>query len=1016
MLSCIVINKIVSKKKFCLQLQRYVITSIGDLQGKIKYNPHIIKLIKIVKKCSNTVREKNKETVESTDLKLCFVYLYQNVIIQKANKEETIKQKQFNYEFVNKGVYNNNLSNNGFSNNAFSDNGLSNNTYSNDIFFNYNDKDDVFSEFISSLYKNCIARKYEEIVINKNAMNMRNLYKVYSIIQSNQSLSPTHLLLLLYNLFIFHTWNYEYLKKISTQILDNIYNFKTSEFILIQLFFVFFEKKENNSNTSIENLVKTVISCITKQHVTSICDCFISNELKEIETNHKNKIFPLVKDLTKYGNHLFYKRKYDLLLNEIKDLLFIYQSYDHYIGNKELLEYIIHTLEKNLKQIDIETLKCTLTNKNNQYDILKKFMLLLDSYYYLSRIESVTIDQHCFVTLCHFIFNHDLEQYCTIDQLIRILQIADRIENRKKIKVIISLLQLIDLKIKQMKQITETKVLNTRDTIKEKKKNQKDLPHIYSLENDILATKEIEKYIPMFHYIYELYEKSEYINEENEVFCTNGRRKRKRKKIKNNQMHVHVKWKWKHDNKYMVTYKNNLNEKVSNLPNDFNVHKNKSRIKQIEIINEGEYKNDIEYNNTNNIESNNTNNTKYNNTNNTGYNTESIIKYNTKCNTELCHSLTFFDDINMYMKPNLLSNRYIEILISVILRNETNCEKLLLHFINDIHKIQNINMLLLYVYLISHYFKNIYILFYLEYIYTYILKNKCKHFSAEKIILLLYSLYNLISYKTYLKDITKQLWEENSRNFLLLLYKNNLHVHTHMKNGICSLNQNNITNFDQLLFLLFFKNMINNTFSTLLHNLPYIHNKRILEKNLYYFLCIHYYSSCYQDSYYNNDSLIKKIAALFFQRIFHLHFLQIYKMKDESDNYELTKELLHFVYLDKDVDPTFINCIMRVYFQNSSNCWKRNEKNPFVNLEKVFQKLLQRDCHLKYENGFLIFEKQNNINHLQFHREDKQLMKNILFQKEQDLYAIHVLLLIQLEVPLNHLITNIKELLQSYVN
>lgn len=174
------------------------------------------------------------------------------------------------------------------------------------------------------------------IINNINNGNSKN--KMYLYIMNHINMFTTnHVLLILYS-FLIYKIKWEHIKKINEHVLNNIYNFKTYELILIQIFFTYFEIKYNEKNKRNEsryNFQK-------------------GNSISSYAKNHKiqnNVITYVSRDMIKYCNSIYYKRKENLHLKDIIHLCCIYYNYNVY--NKELYDYFVDILNKQLYMLNI---------------------------------------------------------------------------------------------------------------------------------------------------------------------------------------------------------------------------------------------------------------------------------------------------------------------------------------------------------------------------------------------------------------------------------------------------------------------------------------------------------------------------------------------------------------------------------------------------------------------------------------------------------------------------------------
>ncbi|CRH01330.1 conserved Plasmodium protein, unknown function [Plasmodium relictum] len=867
-------NRISKDYKFSLQFRRFLLVNNKDLYNKLKYNNYIIKLIKNVKKI-NEIEYKEENDVSNLDL--AFSYLYKNVIFKSKNEKKL-------YDMQNSiKPYN--------------------------LCYNY------------------------EIITNTNDIKyVNNVKKIYSyIIKSVSICTSQHILMILYS-FLIHNINIEYLKRINEHVLNNIYNFKTNELILIQLFYTYFENKCSRRKNDFYDILKDKLLKNSNKNSFDIL-------------NHNVEIYNLVKDLIKYGNYLFYKRKQSILLNEIADIFFLYYNFNTY--NKELFDYFVAFLDSKLKLIDVTNLKILLKQKKkieNCID-LNNFNIIINCYYYISCMEISELKENFFFNFHDFLLRNNLLLDFSIHQLFLLLKIS---ENIQKTDLKLAILNLIDDRLKC-----------TVDTI----------------ENSLDICKNFRNCLNIFNSIYVYYEKFNYMNRKKEVPSLNNINYKN--SFKDSIVDGCIDADYLNDNKTNI-----LNETNKKKYNENNYIYYNSKDLNLDILNNRNNSiNDCSIEDDKNIKE------KQN---------ESIIMY---------EKIKFLSGINEYIRNKCIDSEYLKILLTSV-ANTLNYKSILIYFIDSLHKNKNIGILLLYIDLLCTYINNIYVLLYIDYFYKYVVTRKFKDFTSDKIIILLSCLFKCISNNNYINSTKKNDFYKNNKEFLLILYKDNPNMYEYIKNNLINMNLNEIKCLDEFLFHFTFKYMIKNTFVCLEENLFYLHNLKVINELLYFFLNIYNYYNKYSSEM---NSLAKDIASLFFHRIFILNFLNIYK-NSNTHFHNIIQKILIFIRLDKDLDEELINYILSIYFQNDDvNISKYNE-NMFNYITNVLENFFKVRFNMKYKNELILFVNSNNSN-IEF---NKILSIKNLIENNCSTYLVNFLFLVYAKISFNEVFNKIKEHMFSY--
>ncbi|KYN94245.1 hypothetical protein PRSY57_1458800 [Plasmodium reichenowi] len=966
-------KEILKDVKCVLRFERlFYSNNYKDVEKKLKYNSHLLKLIKNVKKI-NECHTSYKEDSDVYNLDVAICYLYKNVNITYEND-------------FKKNRYNNYISD--YNNNK------------------YNNKIDSYDPYMKN-------DTYKVIINNINNGNSKN--KMYLYILNHINIFTTnHVLLILYS-FLIYKIKWEHIKKINEHVLNNIYNFKTYELILIQIFFTYFEIKyneENKRNESRYNFQK-------------------GNNISSYAKNHKienNVITYMSRDMIKYCNSIYYKRKEYLHLNDIIHLCCIYYNYNVYY--KELYDYFVDILNKQLYMLNMNKIMENIKKDNNNYRTnnkvihnhvhmfntfeynhdkinvyskheFDKMSTIIEGYYYLSSIPNKGKQNMTFHKFSDFINKYkDIITHLNINEVFLLLQLSQNI-NCVNIKLYI--LDILSNKLSQGHLVND---------------------HLlgYQKRKEHVEDKNFNKCINIYNSLYQ------YI-----LIYNNNCENNNRVEIKNICNNLY--------------YNNIYNTHIEN--------KEKSTISLNDSY-------DIEKNICQNIN-------------------EKKIKEQKKGKKK---EMNFFDHINEYLIiDNIFDNqKYLYILISCLNNIESNNISMvhsLFFFLNSLNKCNKIDLILSYINIISRHINNIYILTYVEYFYKCMTTRVFNNFTAEKVEILMLNMLQFLRHKNgskFIKDeegknekiqtedekikndntnehiimknirneeingCSSNIIKENNLNimkdsffykneeFLLFLYHNNQHMYEHVRDNLLNIQIDKINNLHEFLFHYIYKNMINYTLLYLTKFIFYINNITILDNILHIFLNIYNYYYIYNNNNSNNNhmELLYKSSILFFQKIILLNFLSIYNNKEHTYNTyhnTLVHKILNIITIDNNNnnnninnDILIFNYMMNMYFIKNSFCSKSYNENILEYITNMIQPYVKDKIYLKYNNGYIMDSNiKSNINTETYKRVPiKNMMICQMIQNNFNTYVINLLLLLYDNKNFNKIFEFIKEYLYTY--
>ncbi|ETB63132.1 hypothetical protein YYC_00716 [Plasmodium yoelii 17X] len=929
------------EEKIFHQFRSFLFTTNDDLYNKLKYDNYMIKLVKKLKKKSNenvggyaNSNEHNENTVMSNiDAGMC--YLYKNVDIIKKNNIDKKETMVYSYKSNNNLISLENAQNE-----------------INEHNFNY--------KVITSQNN------------NKKNICINNIKKVYIFIMNNLNIfTVDHILLILYS-FLFNNVHVEYLRQISEHIINNIYNFKTSELLLVHLFYVYYENDKRNSKEDYFNyndgllyydimsrciyenneLIRNISGLDTKKEI--LKKIILTNFEKQNLTNKNNiQINALAKNLMKYSTYLFYKRKNDLNLDQITKIYFLFTTYNIY--NNEFFNHCVNIFFEILKSLNLNKLK----NKDNDFVIkneklnihdINKLHMIIQCFYYISGIakKDTIIDEenkknkNIYNTIFFYDFykfiktNYTILRHANTHHLFLLLKMIDNIysiendinydsihqfEQNEDAKFII--LCLIDERLKCVSQYVNeyppTKCKNIVNCIK------------------------IFNHIPILYYDY---------------YCSKfGFNKKKQKFEKSSS---------------------NFNE------NHFDI------LLSSKNYDKDSYNLDIK---TNNLDS------------------PEIV-------SDELNYVHFLKKMNYFINmKNVDLKKYLSILLLTIGKTP-NYKHMLTYFINNLEtSTNNINLLLFYTESISTYTNNIYILLYVDYFVKKITeKNKLSNtykIGADKIVILLSCLRNFINNKNYINHhnfynkmddiLEKYNFEKNSEEFFMLLYKNKPDIYEHVSQHLTTINMKNIINLEQFLFHYSYKNMIINTFNCLKDLLFYINNTVLIYNILYLFLVINNY---YNKFDINTCSVANRIAQIFFQKLFIFKFLNIYS-DHQNTLYNVINNIAVYIKLNKEMDNDLLKYIINIYLHNESSPLS---DNIYDHIADQIRPIYNNNFNLVYKNGTY-----NLSTNPQIDQKEIIALTNTMIENKYDLCLINLFILFYQKANFNKLYEEIRDYLYAHV-
>ncbi|KEG04658.1 conserved Plasmodium protein, unknown function [Plasmodium vinckei vinckei] len=920
------------EEKIFHRFRSFLFTTNDDLCNKLKYNNYMIRLVKNLKKKSSdndgeyaSGNEHNENTVMSNiDAGMCYLYKDVDIIKKNIDKKETML---YNYK-----------SNNSLINLENTQNEI------NEHNFNY--------KVITSQNN------------NKKKMCINNTKKVYIFIMNNlNTFTADHILLVLYS-FLFNNVNVEYLRQISEHVINNIYNFKTNELLLIHLFYVYYQSDKGNSKDDYFNyndgllhydimsrciyesneLVRNISGLDTKKEL--LKKIILTNFEKQNLANKNNiQINALAKNLMKYSTYLFYKRKNDLNLDQITKIYFLFTTYNVY--NNEFLNHCATTFFEILKSLNLSNLKNEKVNIQN----INKLHMIIQCFYYISGIakkDTITnktnkkikniYNTNIFSDFYKFIkTNFTILRHANTHHLFLLLKMIDNIdsvenginydsihqcEQNENTKFII--LCLIDERLKCISQY-----VNEYDTIKCK---------------NIANCIKIFNHIPILYYDY---------------YCS----------------------KFGFNNKKQMPEKDSLY---------FNGNHNFDVLVSSKECDKGDANLDIKTSNSDSLKM--------------GFNELNYVHFLKKNN--------YF--INM---KNIDIKKYLSILLLAIGKTP-NYKHMLTYFINNLEtSTNNINLLLFYTESISTYTNNIYTLLYVDYFVKKIteqneLSNSYK-IGADKIVILLSCLRNFINNKNYVDHhnfynkmnsiLDKCDFEKNSEEFFMLLYKTKPDIYDYVSQNLLTINMKNVVNLEQFLFHCSYKNMIINTFNCLKNLLFYINNTVLIYNILYLFLVINNY---YNQFDANTSSVANRIAQILFQKLFILKFLNIYS-DNQNAYYNVVSNIAIYIKLNKEIDEDLLKSIINIYLQNNSSPLSNNIYEQITN---QLRPIYNHNFNLIYKDGTYNLSTNNEIN-----QKDIIALIKTMIENKYDLCLINLFILFYQKANFNKLYEEIRDYLYTHV-
>ncbi|CAA9989551.1 conserved Plasmodium protein, unknown function [Plasmodium knowlesi strain H] len=929
---------------------RFILTN-RELQSKLKNNNHLVRLVKNVIPSEQSEKGMNHED-EGKIIHLGFSYLYKNVTVNNVRV-----RKAMWYEAH--GKYNDNL--------------LSNLSNENSV--------DLYHEVSFSHHDNSRKRnKYE---------SRGNIKEVYSyVINSINKLTPQQVLLILHS-FIIHGVQVDHLIKINEHVINNIYNFKTSELILIHLFYIYFEGI-NKNGVAVEaplvaghrrdsstypdpgtycdgaTWVEPPFGKDENYYHQDGADSECSSSLY-MSSQVDHKIRPLAKELIRYTSHLFYKRREHLLVNQIEEILFIWSKYNLY--HKELFDHCVRVVEKYMHSLNVNNMEMVLKGESHPLVKIRKesvhnlnnFDLIIKCFYHLSGIREVVLLKETrfkyFSQFALFLRNNSAIlthlPLCKLFMLLKVSEHTDancQVEKGNHLKW--HLLSLIEDRLKRTNQDYHYK----RKTYPEEE------------------SKNLSKYVQVLDVV-----GTYYLDVYNSYNDNTGVKQPPTSRVANQ-----------------------LYEKAQNVGKR-----------------NGEAPADASFTNVNN--------------------TSKAVAERNNCAHDVGRGktgvlncppkLTFLRNINEYITVESEScKKYLPILLS-ILKEQKQFQHMLLYFINLFDKRSNANVLIPYIKLTCEYVNNIYVLSYMGYLYKCAITRKDfsngSNFNSEKVVVLMSTLHTLIRRDHNVLESDKCsdnpplnvlpsgiTFHQNNERFLISLRQINPNVYEHVQANLLNLNLKEIKKLDEFLFHYVYKYMVNDTFEYLENIVPYMNNEPLVNHLLWLFVQINNYYSVHSNGG-GGAPREDKIATLFFQKICILNFLKTYQ--DKSDNcYETVKNILTYVRLEKDAEKALSNYVLNLYFKKYTG--PLGNEDMFVYITDMLQKLSNCNCILTYQNDgtFLICSNKTDQLSKALFRSQIMHIINTLVQNNSCAHLINLLFLVNTGVSFGTLFGGIRNHLYSY--
>ncbi|SOV19602.1 conserved Plasmodium protein, unknown function [Plasmodium gaboni] len=918
--------------KYVVRFERFFYSNnYKEIENKLKYNNHLLRLIKNVKNI-NEHNSSHKEHNDIYNLDVAICYLYKNINITYKNE-------------------------------------LKKNRYNNYLIDNNNNKIDSYDPYMKN-------DKYKVIVNNIN--NSNSIYKMYLYIMNNINIFTTnHVLLILYS-FLIYKIKWEHIKKINEHVLNNIYNFKTYELILIQIFFTYFEIKYNEKGKRNDGIYKlpteNIISSYAMDHKT---------ENNIMNNNNNNVITYMSRELIKYCNFIYYKRRENIQLNDILHLCCIYYNYNIY--NKELYDYFIDFLNTKLYMLNINKIMENIKKYSNkvihnyihiynspgcnhhkiddyskqQFDKLSK---IIEAYYYLSSIQIKGRHNIDFYKFSDFINkNKDIITHLNINEVFLLLKLS---QNIKSVNIKLYILDILYNKLSQQYLVNDFFLEYKKRKEHVEDKNFKKCINIFNL---------LYKYIPIYNNNCD----NNNNNNINDIYVEN---KEKSFISSNNTYNV--------DKNISQTINETKKIKKMNFFDDINkyiiIDKIFDNQKYLYIL----------LSSLNNIKINNSS---------TLHCLFFFLNSLSKCNN-IDLILSYINFISRHIN-NIYILTYVEYIYYVMTTkffNNITSEKIEILMLNIFQFLKTKNGIKITPNEKEEEIKN---------------DNTIKFIINEKI----NDASSIMKEENNLY-ILKDFFFEKNEEFFLLLYYNNQDMYEHIRDNLLNIRMDKINNLNEFLFHYIYKNMIKYTLLYLKNFIFYINNITILDNILHIFLNIYNYYNVHN----NNNGIIHfellyKPSILFFQKIILLNFLSIYNNKQHKYNTyhnNLVHNILNIITLESSInnDILIFNYMMNMYFIKTSLSSESYNENILEYITNIIQPYLKDKIYLKYNNGYIMDSNiKNNIN--------TELYKSVhinnmiicqMIQNQFNTYVINLLLLIYDNKNFNKIFEFIRHYLYTY--
>ncbi|KJP88453.1 hypothetical protein AK88_01905 [Plasmodium fragile] len=937
---------------------RFIITN-RELKSKLKNNTHLVRLIKHVIPSEEREKSMSHED-EGQIIHLGFSYLYKNVTINKVGR-----RKGMWYEAP--GQYN----------------------------------DDVLTYFRN---ENSMDG-YHEVVVSHHAEGKKgnkfvsrgNIKEVYSyVINSLTKLTPQQVLLTLHS-FIMHGVQVEHLIKINDHVINNIYNFKTSELILIHLFYIYFEGNCGNgvagrpiaSVTCRDGVAhRDAVAC--RDEVTGSEPPFGKEEnyyhyeyndgecspSLHITKHAQHKIRTVAKELTRYTSHLFYKRRQQLLLNQIEEILFIWSKYN--LCHKELFDPFLKVIERSMESLQVNNMESILKGESSPLIKIRKeslhdlnnFDAIIKCFYHLSGVREITLLDETrlkyFSKFGLFLWNNfALLAQLPLHKLFMLLQVGEHIyacgEKEKRDRLQCHLFSLIEGKLKQ----TNPDHHCGRRTCPQEASN-----------NEAKCVRVLDAV--RAYYADMCNSNSQCMGVKQPPACG----------ITDQSC----------ENVHNVGETNRATPTHASLPN---MSKTGNAV--------DEPKNCTRHADGSHVATH-------------QYGGDQIGVLNCPPN------VTFLSSINEYIAVGSEPcKKYLPTLLS-ILKGQKKFQHMVLYFINHVDNGSGANVLIPFIKLTHEYVNNIYALSYMGYLYKCAITSKDlsnrANLNAEKVVVLLSTLHRRIRSDYEMLHGGERngnppnvspnaiTFHQHNEIFLASLRASNPNVYEHVQANLLNLNLKEIKKLDEFLFHYVYKHVVNDTFEYLENIIPYMNSQPLVNHLLWLFVQINNYYSVY-----SNEGKVprgEKIATLFFQKICILNFLKIYQ--DKNDNcYEAVKNILTYVRLQKDVDKALSNYVLNLYFKKYIGPF--GHEAMYVYITDMLQKLANCNCVLTFQHDDIFLtcsnEKTDRLGGSLLRSQVMPII-NTLVQNNCCAHLINFLLLVNARVSFSTLFAGLRNHLYSY--